>query len=843
MKMQAFRRQSARIKLSSDTPEPLVLEAEQTLNLAVPAEGDLTNSSESASINSIATNAVIAAEPICSTPAVGAEPELSPPSLNSESKAIAANEQTKAQFGDRFEKLLDEFSKDKYELWHWALGSGLIIVLLQTPSWVLNLAICSAVVAACYFAYKQPQAFVSNCFRLCPIVFSWATLIKLAIAYCAQIVLTNLVYSIPHLILWLPNDRPLINMQFLWLKIAIITACVGATIIAYKHFANRLGASTRLNLTYSLVLFVGAGMCCLLSGIPFTTFGIADLISNWLCSSVNDANIAMVSDVNQAWAPFKILVTLLLYYAFSKPITFIALNFALELEGRKYKRFAKSVLQTASQSINSTNLDLTVKAAHPAIKYCFQTALWFAFCYGSLFFLFSHSPSALGQALDQFLTESFETAYERIGVFISVDLSSAPKFRDFLASFVALCATAPLAVMSTAFLPPTKSGQLQIRTWGLYRKRFLASLPFTKPIHIWQDLKSVDIKGKVDSNGKGTVALKFSDGDIYKFTPRQVDPNEMLVLLETIDECAPNCKIEPAVLLYRSNLQGQKKASSNEEESPTRLAQRKFNATAFTPYNPGQIVDNSLRIVCMLGSKPLSAVYLVRTSEGKLAVLKQFSIAAPALSLEKLLSDFERECKLLESLNDKGICKVYKTFRTEDSQFLLLEYKAGKDLFHLIDEGETLSESSVCQIGKDIAKLMLTLHNHQPAIIHRDLTPDNIVLTPEGTIAIIDFGSAHQFAEGITGTLVGKQAYIAPEQLRGKATMQSDIYSFGSCLNYLLTGKEPKALSQSDPHKGGIAISDKMNDLIKRCTEYDAEQRPASFEEILSYLEKLEDDS
>ncbi|MBA4078374.1 MAG: hypothetical protein C0508_25320, partial [Cyanobacteria bacterium PR.023] len=205
MKMQAFRRQSARIKLSSDTPEPLVFEAEQTLNLAVPAEGDLTNTSESASINSIATNAAIAAEPTCSTLAVGAEPELSPPSLDRETKAIAANEQTKAQFGYRFEKLLDEFSKDKYELWHWALGSGLIIVLLQTPSWVLNLAICSAVVAACYFAYKQPQAFVSNCFRLCPIVFSWATLIKLAIAYCAQIVLTNLVYSVPHLILWLPN--------------------------------------------------------------------------------------------------------------------------------------------------------------------------------------------------------------------------------------------------------------------------------------------------------------------------------------------------------------------------------------------------------------------------------------------------------------------------------------------------------------------------------------------------------------------------------------------------------------------------------------------------------------
>lgn len=841
--MQAFRRQSARIKLSPETPGPLEPEASQMLEVDVPAETLRPDSTKLVSSGTVATTATTATEPLGSSLGLVTEPDCSATAASNEKKLVGAKNEKEALLRGRAEKLADELSKDKYELWHWALGSGLIIVLLYTPSWALNLAICSAIVTACYFAYKQPQAFFSSCFRLFPIVFSWATLIKLAIAYCAQLVLTNLVYSIPHLILWLPDDRPLINTQFLWQKIAIMTACVGSTILAYKHFANRLGASTRLNLNYSIVLLVSAGICCLLSGMPFTTFGIADLINNWLCSSVNDANIPMFSDVNQAWAPFKILVALLLYYAFSKPITFVALNLALEVEGRKYKRYAKSALQTASQSVNCTNLDLTIRAAHPAIKYCFQTALWLAFCYGSLFLLFSHGPGALGQAIDQFLTESFETAYEQIGVFISIDLYDEPKFRDFLASFVALCATAPLAVMSTAFLPPTKSGQLQIRPWGLYRKRFSASLPFTKPIHLWQDLKSVNITGKVDSRCKGTVVLKFSDGEIYKFAPRQVDLHEMQILLETIDECAPNCKIEPAVLLYLSNLQTKEKASNKEEQSPERLTQRKFNATAFTPYNPGQIVDNSLRIVRMLGSKPLSAVYLVRTNEGKLAILKQFSIAAPALSLEKLLTDFERECKLLESLNDKGISKVYKTFRTEDSQFLLLEYKVGKDLFHLINEGETLSENSVCQIAKDIAKLMLTLHNHVPAIIHRDLTPDNIVLTPEGTIAIIDFGSAHQFAEGITGTLVGKQAYIAPEQLRGKATMQSDIYSFGSCLNYFLSGKEPKALSQSDPHKGGIAISDKLNDLIKRCTEYDAEQRPASFEEILSYLEKLEDDS
>ncbi|MFA6207801.1 MAG: serine/threonine-protein kinase [Candidatus Obscuribacterales bacterium] len=814
MKLQAFRRRSAQIKLSSEAPALVEFEDQQSLKTNVPAEAQQGRT-----------------EPLVETAS------LDTSFFKSGVSDIPLSDQTETCLQARFARLLDELSKDKYELWRWVLATSLVTIALHIPSWIVTSSLIAALSAACWFAYKQPEAFVRQGSRLCRIIFNWETLIKAAIAYFASTLLGYTVSTLPYALDWIPRDRPLINTHFLWEKLAILTAGAGTTFLAYKQFVHRFSTSARLNLTYSLVLLMGGLICVFVAGIPFTTFGIADLVINWLCASVRDANIDLVCDYNQAGAPFKISVALLLYYAFSKPITFIAMNLALELENRNYKKYAKGALQSASQSVNCTNLDLTIKAANPAIKHSFQTALWLVICYGFLFTLLAHCPGALGQTLTQFLQESLQSVNEKSSVFSTIDVSSTPKLREFLASFVALIGAAPLAIMTTAFLPPTKSGQLQVRPWGLFRKRFQASLPFTKPIHLWQDLKSVSIKGKVDSSATGTVVLRFGDGKIYKFAPQQVDPSEMQILLETIDECAPNCQIEPAVLLYRSNLQARLQASAKEEEKPTRLSQRKFNATVFTPYNQGEIVDNTLRIVRMLSSKPLSAVYLVRTAAGQLAVLKQFSLAVQSESLEKLVSDFERECKLLESLDVSGISKVYKTFRVDNSQFLLLEYKVGKDLFHLVNEGETLSEDSLYQIAKDIAKLMLTLHNNKPAIIHRDLTPDNIVLTPEGTIALIDFGSAHQFAEGITGTLVGKQAYIAPEQLRGKATLQSDIYSFGCCLNYLFTGKEPKALSQSDPDKGGFAISHRLNDLIKRCTEYDAEQRPASFEEILTSLE------
>ncbi len=64
-------------------------------------------------------------------------------------------------------------------------------------------------------------------------------------------------------------------------------------------------------------------------------------------------------------------------------------------------------------------------------------------------------------------------------------------------------------------------------------------------------------------------------------------------------------------------------------------------------------------------------------------------------------------------------------------------------------------------------------------IVHRDLTPDNLVVRNDGALVLIDFGAANQFVGSATGTVVGKQACIAPEQLRGKTVPESDLYSLG----------------------------------------------------------------
>jgi len=120
------------------------------------------------------------------------------------------------------------------------------------------------------------------------------------------------------------------------------------------------------------------------------------------------------------------------------------------------------------------------------------------------------------------------------------------------------------------------------------------------------------------------------------------------------------------------------------------------------------------------------------------------------------------------------------------------------------------------------------LHSQNPPIIHRDVTPDNLVLDRTGSIKLIDFGAANEFIATATGTLVGKQSYISPEQFRGKAVPQSDIYALGCTLYYLATGVDPEALSQSTLTSEATAKMTALSALISSCTAMEVEDRLSS---------------
>ncbi|HEY9717452.1 MAG TPA: serine/threonine-protein kinase [Trichormus sp.] len=269
---------------------------------------------------------------------------------------------------------------------------------------------------------------------------------------------------------------------------------------------------------------------------------------------------------------------------------------------------------------------------------------------------------------------------------------------------------------------------------------------------------------------------------------------------------------------------------------------RRFHSTSYVPLEPGHLLKSgTIKVIRQLSFGGLSAIYLVQHQNKELLVLKEAVIPgyADQNAQSKAMELFQREAVLLTKLDHPDISRVYDHFVEDARHYLLLEYIQGHDLRLFIKHNGPQSESTVLDWTGQIASILSYLHGRQPPIIHRDLTPDNLVLRSSNEVCLIDFGAANEFMSTATGTLIGKQAYIAPEQFRGKAQLLSDIYSLGCTLYFLLTGKDPEPLTVSRPKDAGVAISTELDDLIAACTELDTTARIQTAEDVWQRIQLI----
>jgi serine/threonine-protein kinase len=268
----------------------------------------------------------------------------------------------------------------------------------------------------------------------------------------------------------------------------------------------------------------------------------------------------------------------------------------------------------------------------------------------------------------------------------------------------------------------------------------------------------------------------------------------------------------------------------------------RFGATVFVPLEPGEkIKGDKLEIVGQVAFGGLSAIYPAKSNQDQLRIVKEAVLPSSAdkESKDKAIQLFEREAQLLMKLRHSRIAVVEDYFTENGRHYLLLEHIDGKDLRRFVKEKGLPSEAMVIRWLKEISEILQYLHEQNPPIIHRDLTPDNLILTRDGNINLIDFGAANTFLGTAAGTIVGKQSYISPEQFRGKATPASDLYSLGATAFFLLSGADPEALSQSDLGLVNPEISLELRALVSKLTSLDANERPASAKELLKQLENL----
>jgi len=216
------------------------------------------------------------------------------------------------------------------------------------------------------------------------------------------------------------------------------------------------------------------------------------------------------------------------------------------------------------------------------------------------------------------------------------------------------------------------------------------------------------------------------------------------------------------------------------------------------------------------------------------------------------LARFEREAKLLASLNHPGIATIHGFHEAGGVRFLAMELVAGDTLAHRLENG-ALPVDEALAIAAQVAEALEAAH--EQGVVHRDLKPANIQITPDGKAKVLDFGLAKAFEPEVSsvtgsmsptlttpatraGVILGTAAYMSPEQAKGRhVDRRADIWAFGCVLYEMLTGRRPfggegvseilaaiiMAPLDLEPLPQGAPVS--IRRLLKRCLEKDPKRR------------------
>ena len=205
----------------------------------------------------------------------------------------------------------------------------------------------------------------------------------------------------------------------------------------------------------------------------------------------------------------------------------------------------------------------------------------------------------------------------------------------------------------------------------------------------------------------------------------------------------------------------------------------------------GEILGNRYKIIREIGSGGMAWVYLAKDLiEGTRVAVK---VLYPQFSEDiSYIQRFNREAKLAISLNEPHIVRVLDYGAARDIHYLIMECIEGRDLLEILEERGPLPYEEVLNIAFQVARALE--HASQQGIVHRDIKPQNLMVTADGTVKVCDFGIARAVAlPSLTQSgFVGSPYYISPEQAMGEhVDVRSDIYSLGIVMYQMLSGKLP----------------------------------------------------
>ncbi len=263
---------------------------------------------------------------------------------------------------------------------------------------------------------------------------------------------------------------------------------------------------------------------------------------------------------------------------------------------------------------------------------------------------------------------------------------------------------------------------------------------------------------------------------------------------------------------------------------------------------PGTTLVNRYLIQDVVGIGGMGSVYRARDlhfpNVTKLVAVKEMINQAPdPLIRQTIVQNFEREANILATLSHPAIPRIYDYFTLDNRSYLVLEFINGKDLEVIISQTEGfLPEENVLSWAIELCDVLAFLHNHKPdPIIFRDMKPSNVMVNQHGHIVLIDFGIAKPFQTGQKGTMIGTEGYSPPEQYRGEATTQADIYALGAAIHHILTKRDPRleppfSFAERPIRRINPNVSVELETVINTALQYNPADRYKSVEDFKQAL-------
>ena len=287
------------------------------------------------------------------------------------------------------------------------------------------------------------------------------------------------------------------------------------------------------------------------------------------------------------------------------------------------------------------------------------------------------------------------------------------------------------------------------------------------------------------------------------------------------------------------------------------VLQHEINLAMQAPITSGTVLQNRYRIIQTLGQGGFGRTYLVEDSRrfNELCAIKELipNVTEPD-ALEKARELFQREAEILYRIKHVQVPQFRERFEQDQRLFLVQEYIPGKTYRTLLDErkavGDVFTETEVLHLIRSL--LPVLEHIHSQGIIHRDISPENIILRDTDRLPVlIDFGVVKELATRLQSpdttapvTYVGKLGYSPSEQMQtGRVYPSSDLYALAATAVVLLTGKEPSQLFDENHltwnWQRWVTLNQQFVQILKRMLSYRPGDRYQTATEVANVLESL----